>query len=143
MSVYVEDGKEAAVPVTQVEVVKSVPVVEVPLTEESTPLDHIIAFLQKLGAYLTDVRTVAMIVTIFMGLKAVGAVETEVDEAKVSAAVATVAAVVLALAHLAAVLVPVWKYIDSVTNRPSRGLGPWLDAIKLKKAVKKAAAAKG
>lgn len=102
---------------------------------EVTPLDHIVAFLKKLAAYAGDVRTVAMVMTIIMGLKVIGVLKIEVDEANVSATLTVVTEIIVALANLATVLLPVWKYVDSVTKRPTRGLTPWLDEVKAKKAA--------
>lgn len=102
---------------------------------EATPLDHVVAFLKKLGSYLTDPRTGLMVVSIFAGLRVVGVFQAEISEEQVNDTLTVASEVVVALTNLAVVLGPIWKYVDSITKRPSRGLTPWLDEIKAEKVV--------
>jgi hypothetical protein len=110
---------------------------------EVTPLDHVVAFLKKLGSYLSDPRTALMVVSIIMGLRVVGVFQSEISDQQVNDTLKVLTEVVLALTNLAVVLGPIWKYVDSITKRPSRGLTPWLNEAKAQKIAQTYGAAKG
>lgn len=100
------------------------------MPNENKPLDNIKAFLYKLGDYLLDPRTYGMIISILLGLRSLGFIETEIDQAAVSNALKVVADLVIAVANLIAVIIPVITWLNGISIRPPRGLQPWLDVIR-------------
>jgi hypothetical protein len=103
------------------------------MPQDTTPLDNVRALLYKIGEYLVDPRTAITVVTVVLALNALGVFKTEVDKAQVTSTLKVLADAAFALANVASILVPVWKWVDGITNRPPRGLEPWLSVIRAKR----------
>lgn len=94
----------------------------------------IVAWLKKEANFLSDPRTIATVVSVFVSLSALakmlGWVDAELNSQQITLVLQSTAGVLAALAvfvtAISAVVVPLLMLVKSWTERPSRGIKPWL-----------------
>lgn len=97
---------------------------------EPTTYEKAAAYLRKLANYLTDPRTITLVASIIAILKMTQVIDDTLDDAKIVAVLGAANATLLGLSSLilaiGAVVVLAREWSKGWTDRPSRGIEPFL-----------------